>query len=106
MIGRPASLQTEEGSSDKESWSVVHDRIDGWWKRIPPRDSRRRVLVRDRQGVLRHGPTVQVPDHKRHLVRALHPTGLNEARCEEKLPMKGGAVFLLRGGFRSKYALT
>jgi hypothetical protein len=25
-------LVTEEGSSDKESWSAVEDRIHGWWK--------------------------------------------------------------------------
>src|SRR5512140_1666645 len=52
MIGRPASLQMEEGSSYEESWSVVQDRIDGWWKLITPQDSRRRVLVRRGKEIL------------------------------------------------------
>ena len=36
MVERPDSPGNREGSSNSESWPVVEDRIDGWWKPISP----------------------------------------------------------------------
>src|SRR5262249_47863615 len=42
-----------KGSSEKESWSVVEDRIHGWWQlTTPPEDSEKRALVENHNGIM------------------------------------------------------
>ena len=36
LIERPASARRRERSSENESWSVVEDRIHGWWEQSSP----------------------------------------------------------------------